>query len=44
MRLAPVTNQAILQLVVATLAPIVPLALTMMSLEDLLKRLLSILF
>ena len=44
MRLAPVTNQAIFQLVVATFAPIVPLALTMMSLEDLLKRLLGILF
>jgi hypothetical protein len=44
MRLAPVTNQAILQLVAATLAPLVPLALTMMSLEELLKRLISIVF
>jgi hypothetical protein len=44
MRLAPVTNQAIFQLVVATLAPLVPLALTMMSLEELLKQLVGILF
>jgi hypothetical protein len=44
MRLAPVTKEAILQLAVATLAPLVPLALTMMSLEDLLKRLLGIVF
>jgi hypothetical protein len=44
MRLAPVTNQAIFQLVAATLVPLVPLALTMMSLEDLLKRLLGIVF
>ena len=44
MRLAPVTKEAILQLVVATLAPVVPLALTMMSLEELLKRLFGIVF
>lgn len=44
MRLAPVTKEALLQLVAATLAPIVPLALTMMSLEELLKRLLGIVF
>jgi hypothetical protein len=44
MRIAPVTKEAILQLAVATLAPIVPLALTMMSREDLLKRLLGIVF
>ena len=44
MRIAPITKEAILQLVVATLVPIVPLALTMMSLEDLLKRLLGIVF
>jgi hypothetical protein len=43
MRLTPVTNQVVFQLVVATLAPLVPLALTMMSLEDLLKRLIGIL-
>jgi len=44
MRLAPVTKEAILQLAAATLAPVVPLALTMMSLEELLKRLFGILF
>jgi hypothetical protein len=43
MRLAPVTNQAVFQLVAATLAPLVPLALTMMSLEELVKQLLGIL-
>jgi hypothetical protein len=44
MRLAPVTKEALLQLAVATLAPVAPLALTMMSLEELLKRLFGILF
>jgi len=44
MRLAPVTKEALFQLVVATLAPIVPLALTMMSLEELLKQLVGIVF
>jgi hypothetical protein len=44
MRLAPVTKEGIFQLVAATLAPLVPLALTMMSLEELLKRLLGIVF
>jgi hypothetical protein len=44
MRLAPVTKEAILQLVVATLVPVAPLALTLMSLEELLKRLFGILF
>ena len=44
MRLAPVTKEALLQLVAATLAPVLPLALTMMSLEDLLKKLFGILF
>jgi hypothetical protein len=44
MRLAPVTKEALLQLAVATLAPLVPLALTMMSLEELLKKLFGILF
>jgi hypothetical protein len=33
-----------LQIVAATLAPIVPLALTMMPLEELLKTLLGVLF
>jgi hypothetical protein len=44
MRIAPITKEAILRLVAATLAPVVPLALTMMPLEELLKKLLGILF
>jgi hypothetical protein len=44
MRLVPVTKDAIFYLVAATLAPVVPLALTMMSLEELLKMLLGTLF
>ena len=44
MRIAPVTKETILQLVVATLAPIAPLALTMMPLEELLKTLLGVVF
>jgi hypothetical protein len=44
MRLAPVTKEAILRLVAATLVPIVPLGLTMMPLEELLKTLFGVLF
>jgi hypothetical protein len=44
MRIAPVTKETILQIVVATLAPVAPLALTMMPLEELLKTLLGVLF
>ena len=44
MQLAPISRDAVLRLVGATLAPVVPLALTMMSLEELLKKLLGILF
>ena len=44
MRAAPVTRDAVLQLAAATLIPIVPLALTMMPLEELLKLLAGILF
>ena len=44
MRLAPVTKEAVLKLVAATVAPVVPLLLTMMSLEQLLKTLFGILF
>jgi len=44
MRVAPITRDALLGLVAATLAPVVPLALTMMSLEDLLKKLLGVMF
>ncbi len=42
-RPAPVTKEMVIQLAAATLAPIVPLALTMMPLEELLKKLLGIL-
>ena len=44
MQIAPITRDALLRLTAATLMPIVPLALTMMPLEELLKRLLGILF
>ena len=44
MRIAPITKDALLRLVVATVAPIVPLLLTMMPLEELLRKLLGILF
>jgi len=44
MRVAPITREAILQIVVATLAPIAPLLLTMMPLDDLLKTLFGVLF
>lgn len=43
-RIVPVTGNALLQLAAAMLAPILPLALTMMPLEELLKRLFDILF
>ena len=44
MRVVPVTRQAMVQLAVATVAPILPLLLTLMPLEDLLKKLLGVLF
>ena len=44
MRIAPVTRDAVIQLAVLTLVPVVPLALTMMPLEELLKKLFGILF
>ncbi len=44
MGIAPITKSAFVQLVAATLAPIVPLALTMMPLEELLKKMFGILF
>ncbi len=44
MRVLPVTRDAVVVLAAATLAPVVPLALTMMSLEELLKTLLGTLF
>jgi hypothetical protein len=43
MRVVPVTKEAVFQLAAATLLPVVPLALTMMSLEELLKKLFGIL-
>jgi hypothetical protein len=44
MRLAPITKNAVLLLAAATLAPIAPLVLTMMPLDELLKMLFGILF
>ena len=44
MRLVPFTKEAILQLAVMTLVPVAPLVLTMVSLEELLKRLLQVVF
>lgn len=43
MRIAPITKAAVLGLAVAALVPVAPLLLTMMPLEELLKKLLSIL-
>ena len=44
MRWVPFTLQTVLQLAVTTLLPVVPLALTMISLEELLERLLKMVF
>ena len=44
MRIVPATTEAVVQLLVATLAPIVPLALTMMPWDQLLKTLAGALF
>jgi len=44
MRVVPVTKETMFQLAVATVAPIVPLVLTLMPLEELLRKLLGILF
>ena len=43
MRIFPITRDAILGITVATLAPLVPLMLTIMPLEELLKTLFSVL-
>jgi len=43
MRVVPITRDAVIQLAVITLLPVAPLLLTMVSLEELLKRLLQIL-
>ena len=42
MRVVPVTRDAVLQLAVITVLPVAPLLLTMVSLEELVKRLLQI--
>ena len=44
MRWVPFTLQTVLQLAVTTLLPVVPLTLTMISLEELLERLLELVF
>jgi hypothetical protein len=44
MRLVPFTRDTVLQLAVITLLPVVPLALTMVPLEELVKRLLQVVF
>jgi hypothetical protein len=44
MRFAPITRDALLLLVGTTIAPILPLMLTMMSFEDLVKQLFGMLF
>ena len=44
MRVVPVTKEAMFQLAMATVAPVVPLLLTMMPLEELLQKLFGILF
>ena len=44
MRIAPISKDALIQLVIATLVPVAPLLLTMMSLEEIMKKLLGILF
>lgn len=43
MQLAPITRDAVLRLIIATLVPLAPLVLTMMPLEELLRKLLGIL-
>jgi hypothetical protein len=44
MRLVPASKEAIFQLAVVALAPIVPLLLTLMPLEELLKKLIGVVF
>jgi len=44
MRWIPFTGRAVLQLALATLAPVLPLALTMVSLDELVQRLLKVVF
>jgi hypothetical protein len=44
MRFTPMTRDAVLRVAAATVAPIVPLFLTMMSLEELVRKLLGLVF
>ena len=44
LRIVPVTKEAVLQLAAATLVPIAPLLLTMMPLDELLRKLFGVLF
>jgi hypothetical protein len=44
MRTVPVTRDAVLRLALATTAPVVPLLLTLMSVEELIKRMVGIAF
>jgi hypothetical protein len=44
MRIIPITKEAMLQLAAVTLAPMLPLVLTLMPLEELLKKLFGIVF
>lgn len=44
MQFAPITKDALLRVIAATVAPIVPLVLTMMPLEELLGKLVGIIF
>jgi len=44
MRLVPFSKDTVLQLAIVTLAPVAPLLLTMISFEELMKRLLSVVF
>jgi hypothetical protein len=44
MRFTPMTRDAMLRVAAATVAPIVPLFLTMMSLEELVRKLLGLVF
>jgi hypothetical protein len=44
MRVAPVTRDAVIRLGLATLLPVAPLLLTIMPLEQLLQKLVGVLF
>jgi hypothetical protein len=44
MRLVPFTTETLVLLLVTILAPVLPLALTMVPLDELLRRLLGVLF